>query len=113
LNRDLVFLNHIKNAIDRIQDYVLSGRESFFQTSLIQDGVIRQLEVIGEAVKRLSVDLRDANPQVPWKRIAGLRDVLIHRYMEVDLDAVWEFTQRDLVGLRKAVAQLLTLSDQE
>jgi uncharacterized protein with HEPN domain len=53
---------------------------------------VRQLEVIGEATKRLSVPLREAHPEIPWRRIAGLRDVLIHDYMGVDIDAVWQVT---------------------
>jgi uncharacterized protein with HEPN domain len=73
-----------------------------------QDAVIRQLEIIGEAVKRLSPELLGRCPDIPWRRIAGMRDVLIHDYMGVDLDAVWQVTQDNLPQLRGAVVELLS-----
>jgi uncharacterized protein with HEPN domain len=72
-----------------------------------QDAVVRQLEVIGEATKRLSVPLREAHPEIPWRRIAGLRDVLIHDYMGVDIDAVWQATQRDVPDLKRLLADVM------
>jgi uncharacterized protein with HEPN domain len=75
--------------------------------------VIRQLEIIGEATKRLSQDLRSRHHEVPWRRIAGLRDVLIHNYMGVDLAAVWEITQRDLPVIEKHVRMILKGSGNE
>jgi uncharacterized protein with HEPN domain len=80
-------------------------------TSHWQDAVIRQLEIIGEATKRLSADLRAQHMRVPWRRIAGLRDVLVHDYMGVDLWAVWEVTQRDLPILKREVQQILSKFD--
>ena len=77
------------------------------QESHWQDAVIRQLEIIGEATKRLSQDLRSKHPEIPWRRIAGLRDVLIHDYMGVDLAAVWEVTQKDLPGLKSRIGSIL------
>ena len=61
-----------------------------------QDAVIRQLEIVGEASKRLSTELRDANPAVPWRRVCGLRDVLIHNYMGADLEAVWSVVEEGI-----------------
>ena len=72
----------------------------FVSTSHWQDAVIRQIEIIGEATKRLSKQLCSQHPEVPWRRMAGLGDVLIHDYMGVDIEAVWEFTQKDLPGLK-------------
>jgi uncharacterized protein with HEPN domain len=74
-----VYLQHILDAIAKIDLYLQGvSEESFTQQSLIQDGVIRQLEIIGEAVKRISTDLRSYQPQIPWQDIAGMRDKLIH-----------------------------------
>jgi uncharacterized protein with HEPN domain len=76
-----VYLRHILDAAERIASYVSVGRDVFLATSHWQDAVIRQLEIIGEATKRLSPELRSQHGQVPWRRIAGLRDVLIHDSM--------------------------------
>ncbi len=72
-----------------------------------QDTVIRQLEVIGEATKRLSLDLRSRHPAIPWRRIAGMQDILIHDYMGVDLAAVWEVAQKDFPNLKGQVEDIL------
>ncbi len=68
---------------------------------LIQDGVIRSFKVIGEAVKRVSQELRQIHPEIPWRQIAGFQDVLIHDYMGLDLDEVWNVVERKLPDLKK------------
>lgn len=105
--RDRLYLQHILDAIRRIESY-LEGvdRARFDSTPLIQDGVIRQLEIIGEAAKRLSSEVRLAVPQVPWRKIAGMCDKLTHDYMGVDLEAVWLTAQRDLEALGQAVEKV-------
>jgi len=111
---DRVYLNHILDAIERIESYVAVGRETFLSTPHWQDATIRQLEIIGEATKRLSQNLRSENDHVPWRRVAGLRDVLIHNYMGVDLEAVWQITQKDIPGLKQNVQEIFNeLSDSE
>ena len=107
MKRDIVYLKHMQEAITKIESYVSVGRNVFMATSHWQDAVIRQLEILGEAAKRVSQDLRAQHDDVPWRRIAGLRDVLIHDYMGVDLQAVWEVTQRELPGLRQKVDVIL------
>jgi uncharacterized protein with HEPN domain len=105
---DLVYLRHILDAIQKIESYVSVGQETFMSTSHWQDAVIRQLEIIGEATKRLSPDLRRRYPHIPWKRIAGLRDVLIHDYLGVDISLVWRITQTYLPNLKHQVEAILT-----
>jgi uncharacterized protein with HEPN domain len=104
---DQLYLRHILEAIEKIESYISVGRDVFMTTTHWQDAVIRQLEIIGEATKRLSQDLRSRHYEIPWRRIAGLRDVLIHDYMGVDLSAVWEITQRELPALKKAIQIIL------
>jgi uncharacterized protein with HEPN domain len=74
---------------------------------MAQDAVIRNFEVIGEAVKRIPESLKEERPDIPWRRIAGLRDVLIHQYMRVDLEAVWAIVRDDLHEFKQAVAEIL------
>ncbi len=76
-----------------------------------QDATIRQLEVIGEATKQLTEELRLKHSETPWRRIAGMRDVLIHDYMGVDLNAVWGVTQKDLPKLKREVEAILRQSE--
>ena len=78
-----------------------------------QDATIRQLEVIGEATKQLTEDLRSKHSQTPWRRIAGMRDILIHDYMGVDLNAVWGVTQKDIPQLKEEVKVILQESEKD
>ena len=105
---DTIYLQHILDAIAKIQIYLLEVDEaSFFTDSLVQDGVIRQIEVMGEATKRLSGEVRAQYADVPWDDIAGMRDKLIHDYFGVDLDKVWLTAIEDLPLLQEEAAAIL------
>ena len=100
---DRVYLTHILDAIRKNDSYIVVGRDEFMRASHWQDAVVRQLEIIGEATKRLSPELRSQHPEIPWRRIAGLRDVLIHDYLGVDLEAVWKLTQTELPAFKNNI----------
>lgn len=110
---DRVYLSHMLEAIEKIESYVSAGRDVFMAASHWQDAVTRQLEIIGEATKRLSTQLRSQYPTVPWRRMAGLRDKLIHDYMAVDLVALWEITQNDIPALKGHIQAMLEQSARE
>ena len=110
---DHVYLAHVRDAIARIEQFTSGGRDEFFTTPMVQDAVIRNLEIIGEAVKVLSESLRLANPDIPWKQMAGMRDVLIHHYFGVKLETVWQVVAGHLPNLRDRVQLLLAESQSE
>ena len=107
MNHDLVYLCHIRDAIEKIERYASVGEDVFLKTGHWQDAVIRNLEIIGEATKRISTDVKNDNPEIPWREIAGLRDVLIHDYMGVDLHVVWNVVVQDVPKLKLTVTKLL------
>jgi uncharacterized protein with HEPN domain len=103
MKRDDVYLRHILDAIGKIETYTGVGKEAFMAASHWQDATIRNLEIIGEAVKRLSDDFKSKNSEIPWRNVAGLRDVLIHDYMGVDLENVWNVVEQNLPTLKKVI----------
>ena len=107
MSDDCLYLIHILESIERIEDYTREGRDVFMNSPMAQDAVIRNFEIIGEAVKQIPVFLKEEHPDIPWRRIAGLRDVLIHQYMSVDPEAVWAITGEDLPEFKRAVAEIL------
>ena len=87
-----------------IQDYVSgTSREAFLGNIQLQDSVIRRLEIMGEAAGRVSRQIRDENPDIPWSKMRGMRNWVIHRYDDIDMDLVWDTVVRDIPRL---VAQL-------
>ena len=107
---DKVYLYSILESIEKIEEYTVKGREEFFNKPLIQDAVIRNLEIIGEATKNISQDLRNRLDDIPWRKMAGLRDVLIHDYMGVDINIVWNIIENELTGLKTKLQSLLKSS---
>ncbi len=95
--RDRNYLEHIQDAIGKIHRYVAGKSEAdFMADDLVQDGVIRNLEIIGEAVTKLSPELKAAHGDVPWGEISGMRNRLIHGYISVNLQIVWDTVEKVL-----------------
>ena len=102
--KDADLVVDISDAARRIREYTRGMTfEEFEKDTKTQDAVVRNIEVVGEAVKRLSSGFKRGHPDVPWKQMAGMRDVIIHRYFGVAIDIVWKVATKDL---QKAVARL-------
>ena len=104
---DRLYLLHIAECLDRIETYVAEGRDTFMGSTLIQDAVIRNLQLLGESARRLSQNTRDASPETDWRGIAGLRNVLVHDYLGVTIVRVWEVVEQELSPLRRQIKILI------
>lgn len=103
-----VFLTHIFESIIAIEKYTESFTESqFLKNMQLQDAVMRRLEIIGEAVKNLPTDLKNKYPKVPWKKIAGTRDILIHEYFGTDIGLIWKVIKKELSQLKKETEKMI------
>lgn len=107
MNKDLVYLVDIQDAISQIEEYTSAGREAFFNDRMQQDAVVRNFLIIGEAVKRLGAETVSAYPQIPWKDIAGFRDLLVHDYSGIDYTYVWNVIETHLPSLKETVGKLI------
>ena len=102
---DRVCLFEILEAIRKIKRYTASGRQPFFTNSMAHDAVVRNIEIIGEATRALTQEFKDAHPEIPWRKIVGMRNILIHEYFRVDLEAVWTVVENDLAILEPQISR--------
>ena len=102
-----VYLAHILECANRIEQYLGQDREAFLRNTMVQDAVIRNFEVIGEAAKRIPEQFRVVHAAIPWRLMAGFRDVFIHDYEGVDLERVWRIAKEDLPAVKTAITQFL------
>lgn len=103
-----IFIEHILESIKDIEDHTKGfPKEKFLLDKKTQDATVRRITIIGEAVKHLPLALKNDYPQIPWKKIAGTRDILIHEYFGVDLDLLWQITQKEIKQLKKQIKEIL------
>lgn len=103
---DQVYVTHMLECIEKIEDYTGDDEYAFCQSTLIQDAVIRNLQILAESSQRLSQTLKDNYPQIPWREVSGFRNVLVHDYLGIDLDTIWSVVAVELPTIKKALLQM-------
>ena len=103
---DLVLLEHMLDCVNRINEYTGYQKGRFDSARLVQDAVIRNLQVLAESSQRLSADLKASEMQIPWRELSGFRNVIVHDYLGIDLDAVWLVVEQDLPPLSEALSRM-------
>jgi len=104
---DLAYVDHILQCIKKIRKYIKTvDKKEFSKNDLLQDAIIRNFEVIGEASKKISPDFKKIYFEIPWKEISGMRDKLIHDYLGVDIEVIWKTIEQDLPILQKGLKKI-------
>jgi len=105
---DRLYLIHIGECIVRVESYTRGmTKEAFLASSLVQDAVIRNLQTLAESTQRLSAHVKESQPRIDWRKIAGFRNILVHDYLGVDVEKVWNIVWDDLPVLKNAVSEML------
>ncbi len=99
---DSVYVVHMLDCLQRIDEYVES-KEQFYSSRLVQDAVVRNLQVMAESSQRLADEFKKTYPDIPWRGISGFRNILVHDYLGVDLDMIWSVVEQDLPKLKQAL----------
>jgi len=107
MKEDSVYLNHILDCIARIETDLAEGYDSFMTSHTYQDAVLRNLQVLAESTQHLSSQIKAGQPEIDWREIMAFRNVLVHDYLGIDLEAIWEISQRDIPKLKQAVQSML------
>ena len=108
---DRIYLEHILECIDRLQRYTEDGRGVFLEPGIVQDAVLRRLQTLAETTQRLPEDRKAAHPDVPWREIAGFRNVLVHDYLGIDVEQVWSILVHDIPPLREQIEAMLRAAE--
>ena len=104
---DRFYLILIQECISIIEEYTSEGREAFLANRMMRDAVVRNLQILAESTQRISSQLKARYPEVNWRDIAGFRNVLVHGYVDIDMQRVWEIVEQDLPALK---GQIETIS---
>ncbi len=102
-----VYIEHMLMCIEKINRYTEGSKEKFFDSPLLQDAVIRNLQVLAESSQRISDDLKRIHAEVAWRDISGFRNILVHDYLGIDCDTIWSVVEQDIPALYKSLKKML------
>ena len=103
----MLYIQDILDSIMKLEEYINPiNKSDFYENSQIQDAVIRRLEIIGEAVKNINQEIKNKYPEIPWKQIAGMRDVIVHEYFGVNLERTWKTLKSDIPDLKDKILKV-------
>lgn len=106
------YLSDIIGSINKIEQYTKNmSFQEFIHNELVQDGVVRNLEIIGEAVKKIPGDIKKLKPEIEWRKMAGLRDILIHDYFGIDVAIIWDIVKNKVPALKRNILELFAITD--
>lgn len=104
---DRVYLLHILECIRRIEEDTADGKDAFLASHTLQDAVLRNLQTMAESTQRLSETAKARHPEIEWARVAAFRNVLVHDYLGIDVERIWEITRRDVPELKAGISAML------
>ena len=101
------YVEHVLECIGRVREYSASGREAVFVSRVLQDAILRNLQILCESTQRVDERHKQLHPHIPWQLVSGMRNVLVHDYFDVDFEIVWKIVERDLPPLEQAMRIIL------
>jgi uncharacterized protein with HEPN domain len=107
MKNDQIYLDHILESIGWIESFTAEGREAFFKDRKTQSAVLRELQTLAESTQRLSDEFKEQYPDIPWQNMAGFRNVIVHDYLGIKLERVWEIVEVDLRSLKTALTDAM------
>jgi len=112
MKNNLIYIKHIRDAIYKIESFLegVSKNEFIEEDSLTQSAVIRQLEIIGEASKKVEENFKEKHPEIPWRDMSDTRNKVIHDYFQVDYELIWDIYEKDLPKLKREIEKTIELS---
>ena len=100
---DSIYLKHILECLDRISSYTVDGRDFFLADVKTQDAVLRNLQVMAESTQKISEELKAKHPEIPWKKLSGFRNILVHNYLGLNMSRIWVVVENEVLALRRQI----------
>lgn len=101
-----IYIEHMLECIEKIIKYIGDDKTAFHQSTLVQDAVLRNLQIMAESSQRVSQETQEKYPEIPWREISGFRNILVHDYLGIDSDAVWSVVENDLPEIKAILLQI-------